>query len=167
MNIAGIVLDSVVDGPGIRMTVFFQGCPHHCKGCHNPETWDYNKKCNNMSVDDILKYLDSDSILSGVTLSGGEPFSECNLKEIEVLLKEIKKRNKNIWVYTGYVFEDLIKKYPEIKNTILPNVDVIVDGPFKIEKRNLLLDFCGSENQRLVDVKKTLVNNEIVLYTKD
>lgn len=157
-------MDSIVDGPGIRMTIFFQGCPHHCKGCHNPETWDYDGECKDISVDEVLKMFDSDSILFGVTLSGGEPFSERNFNEIIELIREIKKRNKTVWIYTGYTIDKLIEKYPNVKENILPFVDVIVDGPFVLEKRNLLCHFRGSENQRLVDVKKYLNKEENFLY---
>lgn len=163
MNLNGIVSDSIVDGPGIRLTLFFQGCPHHCKGCHNPETWDYDFT-SDMSVKDILDLLDKDSLETGVTLSGGEPLSPCNFEEMFELVKELKKRNKNIWVYTGYVLEEALKKYPELKENFLPYVDVIVDGPFILEKRDLLLHFKGSSNQRLIDVKKYLNGDSNFLY---
>lgn len=156
MRLCAIEMDSVVDGPGIRMTVFFQGCPHHCEGCHNPETWDYNAECMEMSVKDVLKLFDEDIILSGVTLSGGEPLSPCNFDEVIELVKEIKKRNKNVWIYTGYVIDKLLMLYPNLKNDLLPYVDVIVDGPFILAERDLLLDFKGSRNQRLIDVPKYL-----------
>ena len=156
MRLCAIEMDSVVDGPGIRMTVFFQGCPHHCEGCHNPETWDYNAECMELSVKDVLKLFDEDIILSGVTLSGGEPLSPCNFDEVIELVKEIKKRNKNVWIYTGYVIDKLLMLYPNLKNDLLPYVDVIVDGPFILAERDLLLDFKGSRNQRLIDVPKYL-----------
>ena len=160
MKLCGIINDSIVDGPGVRLSIFFQGCPHHCKGCHNPESWDYDNVQLEKSVQDILEIIDSDSILAGVTLTGGEPFSERNFEEIIELVKEVKKRNKTVWIYTGYVLDKLIEKYPELKENLLPYVDVIVDGPFKLNKRNLLLTFRGSENQRIIDVKKYLENND-------
>lgn len=153
-------MDSIVDGEGIRMAIFFQGCPHHCKGCHNPETWDYNLVCNQYSVSDLLEVFDSDSILSGITLSGGEPMSPQNFDDLLLLCKAIKERGKNIWVFTGYILEDLIVKYPFVKEYLLPLIDVIVDGPFILEERNLLNRFKGSNNQRLIDVKKFL-NQEV------
>ena len=156
MRLCAIEMDSVVDGPGIRMTVFFQGCPHHCEGCHNPETWDYNAEGMELSVKDVLKLFDEDIILSGVTLSGGEPLSPCNFDEVIELVKEIKKRNKNVWIYPGYVIDKLLMLYPNLKNDLLPYVDVIVDGPFILAERDLLLDFKGSRNQRLIDVPKYL-----------
>lgn len=156
MKLCGIEMDSIVDGPGIRMTVFFQGCPHHCIGCHNPETWDYDGNCIEMSVEEVLKLFDNDSILAGITLSGGEPLSPRNFDEIFELVQEIKRRKKNVWIYTGYVIDKLLEKYPNLKKDLLPYVDVIVDGPFLIEQRDLLLDFKGSKNQRLIDVKEYL-----------
>lgn len=156
MKLSGIAMDSIVDGLGVRMTIFFQGCPHHCEGCHNPETWNYEDYPLEMSVSEVLELFDEDSILAGVTLSGGEPLSPRNFSEMFELVKEIKKRNKNVWVFTGYRIEDAIEKYPILKTEFFPYVDVLVDGPFILSQRNLLLTFKGSENQRLVDVQKYL-----------
>jgi len=156
MKLCGIEMDSIVDGPGIRMTVFFQGCPHHCEGCHNPETWDYEGNCIEMSVQDVLNLFDNDSILAGITLSGGEPLSPRNFDEIFELVREIKKRNKNVWIYTGYTIDKVIDKFPILKDELLPYVDVLVDGPFVLAERDLLLDFKGSRNQRLIEVQKYL-----------
>lgn len=166
MKLCGIEMDSVVDGPGIRMTVFFQGCPHHCEGCHNPETWDYDAECMEMSVAEVLTLFDGDSILTGLTLSGGEPLSSRNFEEIFELVREMKKRNKNVWVYTGYVIEDILRKYPNLRNDLLPYIDVIVDGPFILKERNLLLDFKGSLNQRLIDVQKYLKGDKDFIYKR-
>ena len=159
MKLCGIEMDSVVDGPGIRMTVFFQGCPHHCEGCHNPETWDYDAECIEMSVAEVLKLFDGDSILTGLTLSGGEPLSPRNFEEIFELVREMKKRNKNVWVFTGYTIDKVLAKYPNLREDLLPYVDVVVDGPFVLSQRDLMLDFRGSRNQRLIDIPKYL-NNE-------
>lgn len=156
MGIREIVADSVVDGPGIRMTIFYQGCPHHCKGCQNPETWDYDVSCLQVNNLDILDEIDIDPLISGVTFSGGEPLSPCNFDSLFFLVKELKKRNKNIWIFTGYVLEDAIRKYPIIKDELLPYVDVVVDGPFIEEQKNLMLRFRGSENQRIINVSKFL-----------
>ena len=160
MKLCGIEMDSVVDGPGVRMTIFFQGCPHHCEGCHNPETWDYDAECLEMSVKDVLKLFDEDSILSGVTLSGGEPLSPCNFEEIFELVRAIKERNKNVWIYSGYTIDKVLEKYPVLRTELFPYVDVMVDGPFVLKERDLLLDFKGSRNQRLIDVQKYLNNEE-------
>ncbi len=160
MKLCGIEMDSIVDGPGIRMTVFFQGCPHHCEGCHNPETWDYDAECLEMSVKDVLKLFDEDSILAGITLSGGEPLSPRNFEEVIELAKSIKERKKNVWIYTGYTIDKVLEKYPNLREDLFPYVDVLVDGPFILKKRDLLLDFKGSSNQRLIDMKKYLNNEE-------
>ena len=160
MKLCGIEMDSVVDGPGVRMTIFFQGCPHHCEGCHNPETWDYDAECLEMSVKDVLKLFDEDSILSGVTLSGGEPLSPRNFEEIFELVRAIKERNKNVWIYSGYTIDKVLEKYPVLRTELFPYVDVMVDGPFVLKERDLLLDFKGSRNQRLIDVQKYLNNEE-------
>lgn len=160
MKLCGIEMDSVVDGPGVRMTIFFQGCPHHCEGCHNPETWDYDAECLEMSVKDVLKLFDEDSILSGVTLSGGEPLSPRNFEEIFELVRAIKERNKNVWIYSGYTIDKVLEKYPVLRTELFPFVDVMVDGPFVLKERDLLLDFKGSRNQRLIDVQKYLNNEE-------
>ena len=160
MKLCGIEMDSVVDGPGVRMTIFFQGCPHHCEGCHNPETWDYDAECLEMSVKDVLKLFDKDSILAGVTLSGGEPLSPRNFEEIFELVRAIKERNKNIWIYSGYTIDKVLEKYPVLRTELFPYVDVMVDGPFVLKERDLLLDFKGSRNQRLIDVQKYLNNEE-------
>ena len=164
MKLCGIEMDSVVDGPGIRMTVFFQGCPHHCEGCHNPETWDYDAECMEMSVAEVLKLFDGDSILTGLTLSGGEPLSPRNFEEIFELVREMKKRNKNVWVFTGYTIDKVLDKYPNLREDLLPYVDVVVDGPFVLSQRDLMLDFRGSRNQRLIDIPKYLNNeNDFIL----
>ena len=112
-----------------------------------------------MSVKEVLNLFDNDTILSGITLSGGEPLSPRNFDEIFELVREIKKRNKNVWIYTGYTIEEVLNKYPILRTELFPYVDVLVDGPFVLSKRDLLLDFKGSSNQRLIDVKKYF-NNE-------
>ena len=165
MKLCGIEMDSIVDGPGVRMTVFFQGCPHHCEGCHNPETWNYEDYILELSVKEVLNLFDNDTILSGITLSGGEPLSPRNFDEIFELVREIKKRNKNVWIYTGYTIEEVLNKYPILRTELFPYVDVLVDGPFVLSKRDLLLDFKGSSNQRLIDVKKYFNNeSDFILY---
>lgn len=159
IRIAGKVNDSIVDGPGIRYTIFFQGCPHHCPGCHNPETHDFNGG-HFEDIDDIMKEIKSNPLLLGVTISGGEPFSQ--EAELLTLVKEIRKTNLNIMVYTGYTFENLINS-DIITKEILNNIDYLVDGPFILKERDLELIFRGSRNQRYIDVKKTLKENKIIL----
>lgn len=159
IRIAGKVDDSIVDGPGIRYTIFFQGCPHHCPGCHNPETHDFNGG-HIEEIEDIINEIKKNPLLLGVTISGGEPFSQ--KEELLTLVKEIRKTNLNIMVYTGYTFENLINS-DSITKEILSNIDYLVDGPFILKERDLELIFRGSRNQRYIDVKKTLKENKIIL----
>ncbi|MFA6834987.1 MAG: anaerobic ribonucleoside-triphosphate reductase activating protein [Fibrobacteraceae bacterium] len=163
LRIAGIEPESCVDGPGMRMTVFVQGCPHHCPFCHNPQTHDF-KGGHDIDIAEILDMLDEDPLLDGVTFSGGEPF--CQAKNLVPLAREIKERGMHLTIYTGYLYEDLIKKSntePEILE-LLTFADLLVDGPFLIAERTLDAPFKGSSNQRLIDVQKTLGGKEVILW---
>lgn len=159
MRIAGIVPESIVDGPGFRYTIFFQGCPHHCEGCHNPETWGFDEGYE-MSVKDIVKDIEDHQHISGVTFSGGEPFSQLQLLS---LAEELKKRGYHIMSYSGYTYEQLEEMCPEI----LEHLDILVDGRFELKKRNLTLKFRGSENQRIIDLNKTREKGEVVLWEEN
>lgn len=152
IRLAGIIRESITDGPGIRFVVFCQGCPHHCEGCHNKETWSYDGG-KDVSIDKILEAIDANGLINGVTFSGGEPFEQA--KEFLALAKEIKKRNLSIMIYTGYKYEDLIEKNDENINQLIHLADLIVDGPFILEQRDLSLKFRGSRNQRIIDVAET------------
>ena len=155
LRLAGVIRESIVDGPGIRMTVFTQGCPHHCKGCHNEQTWDFSGGYDS-STERILEEAKKDPILRGLTFSGGEPFSQA--EALSVLAKEAKENGYDIFCYTGYTFEHLLSQFdahPEYKE-LLSNCDWLVDGPFILDKRSLMLKFRGSTNQRILDVKKSL-----------
>lgn len=162
IKIAGKVDDSIVDGPGIRYTVFFQGCPHHCVGCHNPETHDFEGG-HFEEIDNIVNAIESNPILMGVTISGGEPFAQedCLLS----LIRKIKEKcpKLNIMVYTGYTFEHLLNCNSQTIQEILNNIDYLVDGPFILKERDLELIYRGSRNQRYIDVKKTLKEKRIIL----
>lgn len=151
VNVAGIEPESIVDGPGIRMAVFVQGCPRRCPGCHNPQTWDYNDGIE-IDVDALVCVLDRNPLLSGVTISGGEPFSTFNLGWTQ-LAAEAKQRGLSVWVYTGYTYEQIIKRY---KPAVLQHVDVLVDGPYVEAERTLELPWRGSRNQRLIAVQESL-----------
>ena len=152
MKIAGIIEESVVDGPGIRMSVFFQGCPHHCPGCHNPETHDFSGGTE-MTLEQVIKGLDN-PILSGVTLTGGEPFGQPEAA-YEVAC-EAHKRNLNVITYTGYTIEKLIEINDEKMMTLLKETDTLIDGPFILAQRTLEMPFVGSKNQRILNVKEYL-----------
>lgn len=155
LNIAGIINDSIVDGPGLRFTIFVQGCPHNCKGCHNPETHDYNKKCEQYSVDELYKMIISNPLLDGVTFSGGEPFSEQHVEDLIELSKKIKDNtNLNIIIYTGYCIEQIISSGNGKFLTLLNNADYLIDGPFVEKYKSLDCKFRGSANQRFIDLKK-------------
>lgn len=161
IRIAGTVDDSIVDGPGYRYTVFTQGCPHHCPGCHNPESHDF---AGGKTVDTslILKQVEQNPILDGITLSGGEPF--CQAESCRHLAQEAHALGLNVWCYTGYTYDMLMKEADPGRMALLEQIDVLVDGPFILSQRSLELKFCGSRNQRLIDVKATRAEGRIVLW---
>lgn len=163
LRIAGIANDSIVDGPGIRFTIFVQGCPHRCKGCHNPQTHDFNGG-EVVTLESLLEKIKSNPLLDGVTFSGGEPFYQA--KPLYELALEVKKLGMSIVVYSGYTIEDLFKMSEEEPNNfyidLLSTVDYLIDGPFKLDKRNILLKFRGSSNQRIINVQKSINEERIV-----
>ena len=162
LRLAGVVRESIVDGPGIRLTVFTQGCPHHCEGCHNPQTHDLNGGYIS-NTHNILKAIKENPMLQGVTFSGGEPFIQC--EPLTELAKECHKLGLNVMVYTGYTFEALVKgfdKNPQWKE-LLENTDILVDSPFILSQRSLMLHFRGSKNQRILDVPNSLKVGKVVL----
>lgn len=148
LNLAGIVDESIVDGPGLRLTVFTQGCPHHCPGCHNPQTWDFRENMN-VDVGEILARYDEDPLLEGVTFSGGEPMAQAGA--LSVLARAIRERGGDVWCYTGYTYEELVASSDPDIDALLEEVDVLVDGPFVMAMRDPDIDFRGSSNQRLLD----------------
>ena len=153
LRISGCIADSIVDGPGMRFVVFVQGCPHHCPGCHNPQTHDFAGGYL-ADPEKIVKQVKADLLMSGVTFSGGEPF--CQAKVLCELGRKIRELGKNIVVYSGYTYEQLLKKgesEPEVLE-LLRLCDLLVDGPFIQEQRDLSLQFRGSRNQRLINLKK-------------
>lgn len=164
LRIAGTVGDSIVDGPGIRYVIFTQGCPHHCEGCHNPQTHDF-KGGQDADVDKIIAEILGNPILSGVTFSGGEPF--CQAEALVPIAEVIKEKGKHLMIYTGYLLEQLQKMENEGVKKLLELADIIVDGPFVLAEKNLTLTFRGSENQRVIDMVKTRRAGEIVLYKSD
>ncbi len=158
LKVAGIENDSITDGPGLRLTLFVQGCPRSCPGCHNPQTQCFEGGVV-MSTEQIFAKINSNPLLDGVTFSGGEPFVWA--KELVPLAEQIKEKKLNLAVYTGYVFEEL-KKVPNALK-LLEFVDTLIDGPFVQEKRDYRLKFKGSTNQRIIDVQKTLKSGKVVL----
>ena len=160
-RIAGIINNSVVDGPGLRTAIFFSGCRRHCKGCHNPEAQDFNygKEYTEDDIDKILT-LARNVGDSGITLTGGHPLEPENYEFAYEMVKKAKEYNLNVWLYTGYVFEQIPIMYMDL----ISLCDVVVDGPF-IE--NLKSNDClyrGSTNQRLINIRETFDRGEIVLW---
>lgn len=162
MRIAGIINESIVDGPGIRMVIFAQGCRHKCKGCHNPHTHSFDGG-ELVEVSKILNDIRKNPLLDGITLSGGDPFEQA--EAFAELAGKVKKTGLNVITYTGYTFEQLLKYSAERKGykELLENTDMLVDGPFILEEKNLLLKFRGSKNQRIIDVPESIKNHEILL----
>lgn len=149
LNIAGTVSNSIVDGPGIRYVVFVQGCPHHCKGCHNKDTWRFEER-KIVNIADLYLEIMDDPLLDGVTFSGGEPF--CQAKALANLAEMLQRQDLNIWCYTGYEYEELLKR-AETDDAIaklLENINTLVDGPFIESEKSLELQFRGSRNQQIL-----------------
>lgn len=153
LRIAGIIGESIVDGPGIRFVVFTQGCPHHCPGCHNPQTHAFDGG-ELVDIDKLAKKILEDPLVSGVTFSGGEPF--CQAEALAELAKELRAHGKHIMTYTGYTWEQLQELEDPAVHTLLSYTDILVDGRFVEAERDLSLRFRGSRNQRLLDVQKSL-----------
>lgn len=161
----------IADGEGVRVTLFVSGCTNHCKDCFQPQTWDfcYGRRYTEETEAEILRLLGNENI-EGLTLLGGEPFEPENQRELIHLLRKVKAQypKKDIWSYTGFVYEkDLLKgqrKYTEVTDEFLSDLKVLVDGPFVAEKKNISLYFRGSENQRVIDMQKTLKEGHVVLY---
>ncbi len=165
IRLAGVVRESIVDGPGLRFTVFCQGCPHGCEGCHNPATHDFEGGYD-CEISKIIAAVDENPLLDGVTFSGGEPM--CQPEAFTVLAEELKKRNLNIMVYTGYTYEELLRLVetrPAV-GKLLELTDYLVDGRFILAQRDLTLPFRGSTNQRILDMKQTLAAGKPVLAEK-
>ena len=161
LDLAGISGDSIVDGPGIRTTVFTQGCPHHCPGCHNPETWEFG--CGTeMAEETVLDIVRSNPLCKGVTFSGGEPF--CQAEGLARLGRMLKERGYEVAAYSGYTFEELLEGTLEQKG-LLATLDVLIDGPFLMEERSLELNFRGSRNQRILNVPASLAAGRAVEET--
>ena len=155
LAVKNIQSDSIVDGEGIRSVVWFQGCSHDCKECQNPETWDFNGGYE-VSLDDVKKQIRELEYQKGVTFSGGDPMMQ--IEALAELTKYVHECNMDVWVYTGYTFEELMKLAE--KNPVyidaLNNIDALVDGRFVLELKSFDVKFRGSSNQRILDVKKSL-----------
>ena len=156
--LSGIAGDSIVDGPGIRTTFFAQGCPHHCPGCHNPETWPFTGGTA-MDTEDMVAIVKNNPLCRGVTFSGGEPFAQA--EGFRELARALKGEGYEVASYTGYTFEQLVSGTPEQK-ALLEEIDVLIDGPFLLAEKSLEISFRGSRNQRILDVKQSLAQGRAV-----
>ncbi len=170
MRYGAIKKRDIANGIGVRVVLFVSGCTHHCKGCFQPETWnfDYGQDYTDDTESEIIEALCPDFI-DGLTLLGGEPFEPQNQEVLVRLLRRIRRElpEKSVWAFSGYTFEELTGESRArcgVTDEMLSMVDVLVDGEFVEEKRNISLQFRGSENQRLIDVPKTLVRGEIVWW---
>ena len=170
MHYSGIKTYSIENGTGVRVSLFVSGCRHHCKGCFNEETWDF---CHGTPFtkeveEQIIEAMKPD-YMAGITLLGGDPGEVENQEALLPLLRRIRQElpNKTVWMYTGYLLEDFRPKkraWCEATEEFLRCCDVVVDGPFLLEKKNLSIKFRGSENQRIIDMKKTIEAGKIVLH---
>jgi anaerobic ribonucleoside-triphosphate reductase activating protein len=161
MRIAGLVQDSIVDGPGFRFTVFTQGCPHNCQGCHNPDTHDPDGG-REMTVKQVIDTMLSNPMTDGLTLSGGDPFVQA--ADCAEIAKAAHKNGLNVWTYTGWTYEKLwsLSEQDEGIKALLNETDVLVDGPFILSQKSYDVPWRGSKNQRLIDMKATLESGKVV-----
>jgi len=160
LRVVDIVEGTSVDGPGLRTSIYFAGCEHHCPGCHNPSTWPHDAG-RDMTIDEIIKIVDYNNF--DVTLSGGDPMYQS--EAILPLLRRLKAGGRNIWCYTGFTFEE-IQNIPKMRQ-LLDYIDVLVDGPYIAAQHKPDLLFCGSENQRLIDVSPTLSTGRISIWERE
>lgn len=161
LDLSGIVGDSIVDGPGIRTTIFCQGCPHHCPGCHNPETWEFGVGTQ-VSVEELLETVVSNPLCRGVTFSGGEPFAQP--ESFAKLARLLKARGYEVASYSGYTFEQLLRG-TAAQRALLETIDILIDGPFLQAEKSLEISFRGSRNQRILDVPASLKAGQAVKTT--
>ncbi len=159
IKLAGIARESIVDGPGLRYTVFVQGCPHGCLGCHNPDTHDFSGG-KIYDIETLIKDVKEQKLISGLTFSGGEPF--CQAKELNAVWEGVADGTLNLIIYTGYTFEQLLKENDADKMALLSKASYLIDGPFVLSQRDLTLSFRGSKNQRILDVQASLAKGKAV-----
>lgn len=171
MHYGNIKNYDIADGEGVRVTLFCSGCTNRCEGCFQPETWDfcYGKEYTNETEDQLIQMLTNPNI-QGLTLLGGDPFEPSNQRTLITLLRRVKQElpTKDVWAYTGFVYEqDLLegqRKHTEVTDEMLSYIDVLVDGPFVIDQKDISLYFRGSTNQRVIDMPKTLKSGNVVIY---
>ncbi len=164
MNISGINFESVVDGEGVRIVVFVSGCLHNCKGCHNPtsHSFEAGRPFTEELQDEIIDYINKTPFISGATISGGDPMYSA--KAVAAFVRRLKTEVKDIslWIYSGFRYENILQNSEMLD--LLKLCDVLVDGEFILEQRDMTLSYKGSRNQRIIDIQKSLTQNEIVLW---
>ncbi|MDR0898482.1 MAG: anaerobic ribonucleoside-triphosphate reductase activating protein [Oscillospiraceae bacterium] len=158
LRVAGLVIDSIVDGAGLRLSVFVQGCPHHCLGCHNPQSHD-PLGGKEMPIAEIAAKAARNPLLSGITLTGGEPLAQAAAC---LALVRALPESMNVWLYTGYTYEEIMESGEADKLALLDACDVLVDGRFVLAERSLSLMFRGSRNQRVIDLRRTRAQGTVV-----
>lgn len=165
MKMSGFYDESISNGLGWRAVLFVSGCPHHCPGCHNQEAQDFNYG-EEFNEEKILERIKENSILKGITISGGEPLCKENISEVLKFIKDVKQVRPefNIWCYSGYTLEQLMDRNDETTNKCLEEIDVLVDGQFIQAKKDPTLKFRGSSNQRIIDMKSTLQTHKFIEY---
>lgn len=163
IRLAGVIEESYTDGVGIRCTLFTQGCNHKCHNCHNPETWDF-KGGKLYDIDKLIEVIKENPMLDGITVSGGDPMYR-TAEVLELITKIRERTTLNIWLYTGFTYEECLADTAKLK--ILQNIDILVDGAFDEKLKSLCLRFRGSSNQRIIDVKKSLETGEVHKYIVD
>ena len=171
MHYGNIKNYDIADGEGVRVTLFCSGCTNRCEGCFQPETWDfcYGKEYTKETEDQLIQMLTNPNI-QGLTLLGGDPFEPSNQRTLITLLRRVKQElpTKDVWAYTGFVYEqDLLegqRKHTEVTDEMLSYIDVLVDGPFVIDEKDISLYFRGSTNQRVIDMPKTLKSGIVVIF---
>lgn len=163
IRLSGITKESVVDGLGFRYVVYAQGCPHRCKGCHNPSTHSFEGG-QLVAVERILEDIKNHPMLDGITCSGGECFEKAD--QFAILAKEVKLIGKSVWAYTGYTYEELMEQKDQRQgwNDLIKHIDILVDGKYQEDKKDLSLSFRGSTNQRIIDMQKSLETGKLSLY---
>ncbi|MDD3654010.1 MAG: anaerobic ribonucleoside-triphosphate reductase activating protein [Desulfotomaculaceae bacterium] len=164
IRVAGLIPESIVDGPGIRFVVFAQGCRHNCPGCHNPETHSFTGG-HLVDINSILQQMRDNRLLDGITLSGGEPFEQA--AAFAELAKKAKTFGYNVMTYTGYTYECILDGMNERAGwaNLIKSTDILVDGKFDQARKSLLLPFRGSANQRIIDVKESFRTNKIIILS--
>ena len=168
MRIAGLIKNDMVDGSGLCVSLWTQGCPHRCPGCHNPETWDFNGGTV-ITLDElekeIFEALNANGVERNFSVLGGEPLCEENLYDVAKIISKVRHNfpDRKIFVWTGYTYEELKEKNNPVLNTLFKDIDVLIDGCFEINERDITLWLRGSRNQRVIDMQKTLTENRVVL----